>query len=125
MTEDNSAIVMGNEVGNVVWFDQKKGFGFIKVITPGSEYLNKEVFVHFSAIQSKNRFKKLYPGENVSLNIIKNTNQSAITKAWGVTRNIFPELLEKIQKIPCFLNLHEFGHSSILHLTSSIYGCLE
>ena len=76
MTEDNSAIVMGNEVGNVVWFDQKKGFGFIKVITPGSKYLNKEVFVHFSAIQSKNRFKKLYPGENVSLNIIKNTNQN-------------------------------------------------
>ena len=29
--------------------------------------------------------------------IMKNTNQSAISKAWGVTRTLFPELLEKIQ----------------------------
>ena len=38
--------------------------------------MNRDVFVHFSAIQSKNRFKKLYPGENVSLNIVKNTNEN-------------------------------------------------
>ena len=29
--------------------------------------------------------------------ICKNANQSAIAKAWGVSRNLFPELLEKIQ----------------------------
>ena len=26
--------IMGKEVGNVLWFDQKKGFGFVKVTTP-------------------------------------------------------------------------------------------
>ena len=78
MTEETSpaAAIIGNEVGNVVWFDQKKGFGFIKIITPGSDLLDKEVFVHFSSILSQNRFKKLYPGENVSLDVERNTDDS-------------------------------------------------
>ena len=78
MTEETitAAKTMGNEVGNVIWFDQKKGFGFIKIITPESEYLEKEVFVHYSSVKSQNRFKKLYPGENVSLNVIKNTGEN-------------------------------------------------
>ena len=29
MTEE---MKVGNEVGNVIWFDQKKGFGFVKII---------------------------------------------------------------------------------------------
>ena len=34
MTEETSTEkAIGNEVGNVIWFDQKKGFGFIKIIT--------------------------------------------------------------------------------------------
>ena len=33
MTEE---MKVGTEVGNVIWFDQKKGFGFVKILTPGS-----------------------------------------------------------------------------------------
>ena len=82
MTEETitAAKTMGNEVGNVIWFDQKKGFGFIKIITPKSEYLEKEVFVHYSSVKSENRFKKLYPGENVSLDVVKNTDTNASGK---------------------------------------------
>jgi len=83
MTEENSTEkAIGNEVGNVIWFDQKKGFGFIKIITPESEYLEKEVFVHYSSVKSENRFKKLYPGENVSLNVIKNTSENTNGKEY-------------------------------------------
>jgi CspA family cold shock protein len=64
---------IGTEVGNVVWFDQKKGFGFVRILTPESEYLGKEIFVHFSSINSQNNFKKLYPGENVSLDVERNS----------------------------------------------------
>ena len=74
MTEE---MKVGNEVGNVIWFDQKKGFGFVKIITPNSEYLGKEIFVHFSSIQSENTFKKLFPGENVSLDVEKNPDESS------------------------------------------------
>jgi cold shock protein len=76
MTEESSTPPSyGNEIGNVLWFDQKKGFGFLKIITPDSEFLGKEVFVHYSNIISNNSFKKLYPGENVSLDVEKNTEE--------------------------------------------------
>ncbi|EOG1983510.1 cold shock domain-containing protein [Proteus mirabilis] len=46
--------------GTVKWFDEGKGFGFI---TPADG--NKDVFVHFSAIQSDS-FKTLAEGQQVS-----------------------------------------------------------
>ena len=46
--------------GTVKWFDEGKGFGFIPP-ADGS----KDVFVHFSAIQSDN-FKTLAEGQQVS-----------------------------------------------------------
>ncbi|HET6490874.1 MAG TPA: cold-shock protein [Syntrophales bacterium] len=45
--------------GNVKWFNERKGFGFIET-DEGSD-----VFVHFSAIQD-NGFKTLQEGQRVS-----------------------------------------------------------
>ncbi len=44
----------------VKWFNEKKGFGFITSSDGG-----EDIFVHFSAIQSK-RFKTLHEGQCVS-----------------------------------------------------------
>lgn len=49
--------------GSVKWFNESKGFGFI---TPKDG--SKDVFVHFSAIQSDS-FKTLYEGQNVTFTI--------------------------------------------------------
>ncbi|BET96170.1 transcription antiterminator/RNA stability regulator CspE [Xenorhabdus taiwanensis] len=49
--------------GNVKWFNESKGFGFI---TP--EDGSKDVFVHFSAIQSSG-FKTLSEGQKVEFEI--------------------------------------------------------
>ncbi|MEQ5184077.1 RNA chaperone/antiterminator CspA [Providencia alcalifaciens] len=49
--------------GSVKWFNNDKGFGFI---TPADG--SKDVFVHFSAIQSDN-FKSLDEGQQVSFTI--------------------------------------------------------
>ncbi|MGY2923946.1 cold shock protein [Ewingella americana] len=55
---------MSNKMtGLVKWFDAGKGFGFISP-ADGS----KDVFVHFSAIQS-NDFKTLDEGQNVEFTI--------------------------------------------------------
>ena len=49
--------------GLVKWFNADKGFGFI---TPADG--SKDVFVHFSAIQSDN-FRTLFEGQKVEFNI--------------------------------------------------------
>ncbi|CAQ85258.1 cold shock-like protein cspe [Photorhabdus asymbiotica] len=55
--------LMSKIKGNVKWFNESKGFGFI---TP--EDGSKDVFVHFSAIQS-NGFKTLAEGQKVEFEI--------------------------------------------------------
>ncbi|HGN1707653.1 TPA: RNA chaperone/antiterminator CspA [Providencia rettgeri] len=49
--------------GSVKWFNESKGFGFIS-----PEDGSKDVFVHFSAIQSDD-FKTLYDGQKVSFSL--------------------------------------------------------
>jgi len=49
--------------GQVKWFNESKGFGFI---TPADG--SKNVFVHFSAIQDQG-FKTLAEGQNVQFSI--------------------------------------------------------
>jgi len=51
--------------GKVKWFDEAKGYGFI---TPDDG--SKDVFVHFSAIQSEG-YKALKEGDGVSFEVAK------------------------------------------------------
>ena len=50
--------------GIVKWFDEKKGYGFIAYDE------NKEVFVHFTAIE-EDGFKSLDPGDEVDFVIVE------------------------------------------------------
>lgn len=59
------------EVGKVNWFDRTKGYGFIRIISDTSNK-EKEVFVHYTGITSEVPYKKLYPGECVSLEVVVN-----------------------------------------------------
>ena len=50
--------------GTVKWFNNQKGFGFI------SDENGKDVFVHYSGIQS-NGFKSLEEGQEVEFEVIE------------------------------------------------------
>ena len=57
-------------IGSVIWFDQKKGFGFVKINDPNSDYNDKDIFVHYSCIHTEqNSYKRLFPGEYVSMDV--------------------------------------------------------
>jgi cold shock protein len=51
--------------GTVKWFNDKKGYGFI---SPDNSDSGKDVFVHFSAIQSDG-FKSLKEGQRVEFEV--------------------------------------------------------
>jgi len=63
--------------GNVKWFDEKKGYGFI---TTGEE---EDIFVHFSEIQSEG-FKTLKEGDEVEFEISENDKGKYATKVTRV-----------------------------------------
>lgn len=57
---------MGEDMeGTVKWFNASKGYGFITTTD------NKDVFVHFSAIQGEG-YKALDDGQKVEFDLIEN-----------------------------------------------------
>ena len=60
-------------IGSVKWFNAKKGYGFVTVLTQDQPCSNTDVFVHFSNLNIRNdEYKRLFPGEYVSFNLGKN-----------------------------------------------------
>ena len=64
--------------GQVKWFNESKGFGFI---TPADG--SKDVFVHFSAIQSTS-FKTLDEGQRVEFTIEQGQKGPAAANVVGL-----------------------------------------
>ena len=84
-------------VGCVTWFDSKKGYGFVKVLTPNHENNGSDIFIHFSNIIVNDReYKVVYPGEYIEFNIVNNEDGkpccSNVTGLYGgnlLTQNPF------------------------------------
>ncbi len=56
--------VSERKTGTVKWFNDRKGFGFIRVDE------NQDVFVHYSALQGEG-FKTLKEGESVEFDLVE------------------------------------------------------
>jgi cold shock CspA family protein len=92
MTEDTMQ-EFGTHVGQVVRFFNRKGFGFIKDLNDDKDY-----FVHNTEISLKdNGYRKLYPGEYVSYNIIDKDSKQVCTGVRGIMG--FPLLTENADHV--------------------------
>jgi CspA family cold shock protein len=71
-------------IGKVKWFNNKSGFGFITVSTPG-DFQGKDIFSHYSAILVDNQYKYLVQGEYVEFDISTTTNGEHEHQASNIT----------------------------------------
>jgi cold shock CspA family protein len=59
-------------LGQVKWFNNKAGYGFITV--NDGEHSGKDIFIHYSTIRTTNsQYKYLVQGEYVEFNLVKST----------------------------------------------------
>jgi cold shock CspA family protein len=83
-TQDLSSETSPRLVGQVKWFNNKSGYGFITV-TEG-EQSNKDIFIHYSAIRVANsQYKYLVQGEYVEFNLEKTTSEKHEYQATNIT----------------------------------------
>jgi len=61
---------MDKLTGTVKWFNPQKGFGFIS-----RDDGQRDVFVHFSAIQSDETFRNLSEGQRVQFEVEDNSDK--------------------------------------------------
>jgi|TARA_B100001094_G_C17617776_1_gene524335 cold shock CspA family protein len=72
-------------IGRVKWFNNKSGYGFITFMN-NEQYKGNDIFVHHSAIVSKqNLYKYLVQGEYVEFNIDKMANKEHEIQATNIT----------------------------------------
>lgn len=61
--------------GRVKWFNKKSGYGFISVCGD-SDYKDKEIFAHFSAVHGKDdQYKYLVQGEYVEFEVTQSKGE--------------------------------------------------
>ena len=78
----------GTKVGRVIRFFNRKGYGFICDLTDDTDY-----FAHNSEIMCKEgTYKKLYPGEYVSYNLIDRKGKNVCSEIRGIMG--YPLLVE-------------------------------
>jgi cold shock CspA family protein len=69
---DSIAVCDSRLLGQVKWFNNKVGYGFITV--NDGEFSGKDIFIHYSAIRVTNsQYKYLVQGEYVEFTLVKST----------------------------------------------------
>ena len=91
MTEVNTMVEFGSNTGQVVRFFNRKGYGFIKDLNDDNDY-----FVHNTdIILSGEGYRKLYPGEYVSYNLVERDGKQVCSDVRGVMG--YPLLVENAE----------------------------
>ena len=88
MTEENTMQEFGTHMGRVLRFFNRKGYGFIQDLSNDETY-----FVHNKGITvSGDIYRKLYPGEYVSYNLVEREGKQVCSGVRGIMG--YPLLVE-------------------------------
>lgn len=80
----DSEIIATELLGKIKWFNNKSGYGFITATT--GDYLEKDIFVHYSAIRVTNtQYRYLVQGEYVQFDLVKSNSGKHEYQAANVT----------------------------------------
>jgi cold shock CspA family protein len=72
--------IIGSELGQVKWFDNKLGYGFVTVLT--NKHKDKDIFAHQTNVfPLETEYRTLSKGEYISLNV----SEDAKIQAMNVT----------------------------------------
>lgn len=63
---------MGVMTGRVIWFDDGKGYGFIHP-DDGFNWCGEDIFVHYTAIQSSDKRRRLLPQQLVEFETVQDS----------------------------------------------------
>lgn len=73
LNDETTETPMPRIIGQVKWFNNKAGYGFITVSS--GENKGKDIFIHYSAIRVVNsQYKYLVQGEYVEFGLVKSTS---------------------------------------------------
>lgn len=76
-------------IGYVKWFDDKKGYGFVRILTQGDRY-EEDVFVHQSNIHpNRSTYRTLRESETVRFNLSTTDERPQVTDLVGVNGRLY------------------------------------
>jgi cold shock CspA family protein len=87
-TQETIPFTPGDYLGYVKWFDDAKGFGFVKILTAGEHY-DSDIFVHQSNIRpSRSTYRTLRENECITFNLSEDERPQALDVT-GVNGKLF------------------------------------
>tara|TARA_Y100000590_G_scaffold470766_1_gene669746 strand:- start:28903 stop:29295 length:393 start_codon:yes stop_codon:yes gene_type:complete len=77
-TDTQETHQMGDYIGYVKWFNDSKGFGFVRIVTQGDRY-GEDVFVHQSQLKpARSKYRTLCNNETLTFNLSDDERPQAI-----------------------------------------------
>ena len=86
MNQTITASTHGRSIGQVKWFNNKAGYGFITLIDAASDKAGLDIFVHHTAVQVQQaQYKYLVQGEYVEFELVAADNNGHAWQAISVS----------------------------------------
>jgi cold shock CspA family protein len=85
-------------VGQVKWFNNKSGYGFITIRSPGDK-VGADIFAHYTNITAgTSQYKYLVQGEYVELGLVKSENDKHEFQATNIRGLYGGEMMCEVRK---------------------------